>query len=302
MEINYKAFYTQYAYNYHLYKVTTLSSILDKTEAFQKDYLAADISDYDETDYTRFLKGEIRVTCFHVIETLFELIFGLEPKDGKCTDFELLKEISTSNFQKNYSRIERIATDESELHFLDLETPQFGNHLLWLHIFFFAPPLEKLGVPEMLQDSYEAIKLFLREAAKTFTRRYEYNAYKHGTRILNAFQEFGWSDVDGTNSFSYDLSDSMSFFTVEKVNGMPVNEVVTTKMFNTKKDIKMILLATKLITNIIRRRRWVLVPEDRGGEHPGSTNFVKEAVVDMMRTHNSSSGFIVEDIVTRRKL
>ena len=42
--------------------------------------------------------------------------------------------------------------------------------------------------------------------------------------------------------------------------------------------------------------------EDRGGEHPGSTNFVKEAVVDMMRTHNGSSGFIMEDIITRRKI
>ncbi|TLV00359.1 hypothetical protein [Dyadobacter luticola] len=302
MEINYKAFYTQYAYDYHLYKVTTLSSILDRCEAFQEDYLAAQISGYNEADYARFLKGEIRVTCFHVIETLFELIFGLEPKEGKCRDLDLLQAISTSNFQKNYSRIERIATDESELAFLDLATAQFGNHPLWMHIFFFAPPLKEPGVPELLQDSYEAIKLFLKEAAITFSRRYEYNAYKHGTRVLNAFQEFGWSDPDGQNAVKYDLSDSMSFFTVEKQDGKAVNEVITTKMFNTKKDIKMILLANMPITNIIRRRRWVLVPEDRGGDNPGSTNFMKEAVLDMIRTHNGPAGFIIDDIITRRKI
>jgi hypothetical protein len=36
----------------------------------------------DKTRYTLFIKSEIRITCFHAVETLFELIFALEPKDG----------------------------------------------------------------------------------------------------------------------------------------------------------------------------------------------------------------------------
>jgi len=296
----YKGFYSSYAYDYHTYKISTLQAILKNTTDFNDRYLGDDLVGFEETDFTRFLKSEIRMTCFHAIETLFELIFGLEPSNGKCNDYELLQVISTSDFRKNYARIGQMASNEAEFDFLDIQTPDFGNYPLWMHIFYFAPPNDP-EVKKVLEESNIAIRMFLKEVATTFSNRNEYNAYKHGIRALNMFQEFGMSDLDDSNPVSFDLNDSMSFFTVEKDKGKVVAQIINTKLFNTNKDIKMTLLCSRLIANIILRRKWMFMPEDRKG--PLRTyNFPMSEVSDMIRIRPASGGMVADSMTIRTEV
>ena len=48
----------------------------------RKNFPGSNIEGYNEKDFRRVIKGEIRQTYFHSIETLFELIFALEPQGG----------------------------------------------------------------------------------------------------------------------------------------------------------------------------------------------------------------------------
>lgn len=259
MLVNYQSFYTSYPSDYHTYKVCTLTSILKNIDQFNDAFLNKSLTDINNSDYKRFLKSELRITVFHAIETLFELIFALDGTSNGLKDKVLFESISSSNFSINYKRIQNIANDE-DIQFLDVEVEYYGLKApFWKYIFYFGinPPEEAKDRIDNLNKSEKAIKIFLKEIARIFSNREEYNAYKHGNRILNSFTDF--QIKAGENTLNFDLTDSMSYFFNRKENKTVTNSFVSTKIFNTEKDIHIALLCSQLINNIIILRKQSLV-------------------------------------------
>lgn len=252
-KIDHKVFYQSYPSDYHMYKLSTLKTILADIPKFKTEFLKEAITGVNENRYTRFIKSEIRMTCFHAIETLFELIFALQPKDNELQDEKLMMALSTSNPKKNYEKIGEIAKEQDGLDFLDSTCEPLVNFPLWMYIFYFGYSLEDPSIIEtqktQVQDTKEAIKIFLRAIADIFSNRAEYNAYKHGLKIMNTLSEVSMGIND--SSFAWDVSDSMSLFSVEKENKKPVAEIVEVLIFDTPRDMEIIEICSLLIRNII---------------------------------------------------
>ena len=64
-------FYSAYQYDYYVYKISLLQSILKKPESFKNDFLDGNLDGFILEDFIRVLKSEIRQSYFHNIETLF---------------------------------------------------------------------------------------------------------------------------------------------------------------------------------------------------------------------------------------
>lgn len=290
MEIDFENFYANYSFGYHTYKVATLKSILDNISNFNEKFIEGRVSGFIESEYEHFLRSEIRITCFHSIETLFEIIFALEPEGSLLQDRLLFKRLSTAKQGANYTRVGLIASTVSELDFLDRKIT-IGNRVVTVgeHIFYFrySPEQYPEEIRVQVTQSIEAIKTLLQHIAEIFSKRFEYNAYKHGLRIFNAFTEFMITDVDGTNPISFDLSKSASFYTVEKKKDRIVSETVSTKMFNTPKDYAITSLCSLLIGSIIESRKQYLSVESRDSKYSFRI-FTKEYILSIIAIKDDS--------------
>src|SRR5688572_8268271 len=97
-----KDFYTSYQYDYYIYKMMTYHSILDNIDKFKEEILRESVSGFIKEDFQRMLKSEIRQTLYHSIETVFELIFALLPKNtSQLEDINILANLSNSDWRKN---------------------------------------------------------------------------------------------------------------------------------------------------------------------------------------------------------
>lgn len=279
-KIDHKVFYTSYASDYHLYKLATLKSILTDIPKFEKEFLQNMVTGTNESRYTRFIKSEIRMTCFHAIETLFELIFALQPKGNELQDEKLMKVLSTVNFSENYKKIDRIAKDEDGLNFLDSTCEYQGNSPVWSYIFYFGYSLEDASISEVqkteVQETKEAIKIFLRSIADIFSYRAEYNAYKHGLRILNTITDVSLESK--YSSVQWDVSDSMSLFSVEKDKKKPIAEIIDILIFDTPRDMEIIQICSLLIHNIIVLRKEHYLSRPRASAYFFTAALIKESL------------------------
>lgn len=295
MNIDYKNFYSGYAYDYFIHKSGTLQAILENFEQFKESMLNNYITGIDEEDYTRFIKSEIRVTVFQSIETLFELILALDPKGGKLKDCQLLENLSISSWQDNYRRILSIATDSESLNFLNALVKIGGEDIeVWKYIFYFNMKVRDEHA-QMLEESKQGIQLFLSGIAKIFSVREEYNAYKHGVRILNTFKSFQIIPSDqSSEGMTFDLKDSVSFFFERKHKEKNNEYVVKTKVFHTNRDLRIINLCGFLISNIIQIRKFALMPEELKQEE--AIYFLNEKDVLECLTMVREGGIYVDDI------
>jgi hypothetical protein len=256
---DHKLFYANYAYDYYLYKLGTLRAILADTAKFDKDFLSTIVEGTDQTGYTRFIKSEVRMTCFHAIETLFELILALEPKDGILRDEKILHSLVTADPAINYRRIREISKDINTLNFLNNICIQDGQIPLWMHIFYFQLNLD---LPDDAKDKFleseKAIKHFIKHIADIFSDREEYNAYKHGLRIMHTLDFVSIGVENDPSQMVDDLSDSMTLLTFEKgpkKTDKPTAEIIDVISFDTNVDMEIIQICYYMINNIINRRK-----------------------------------------------
>lgn len=258
IEFDHLHFYANYAYDYYIYKHGTLKAILDNAEKFEQEFLTNIVQGTDQTRYAQFVKSEVRITCFHAIETLFELIFALEPKDGVLRDERILHSMVTSKQSVNYGQIKDISTGKDNLEFLDKICIQNGQVPVWKHIFYFRqnPNMSEEGNAKFA-DSLNGIKHFIKHIADIFSNREEYNAYKHGLRIMHTVNFVSIGVADDPSPFVDDLSDSMSLLTLEldPKTKKPVAEIIDVISFDTHVDMEIIQACYYMINNIISRRK-----------------------------------------------
>jgi len=250
------SFFQSYLVDHFLYKQESLLCFLRYYDEL-KGKLEEGISEINDEQYRQTLKVEIRSTYFQAIETLFELIFSLEPRDGVVDNRNIWFFLSTSKWHDNYDRIQDIAN--GELAFLDRQINANPNLIIPFvqYLFFFGVTNEsKL---KDVQDSIDPIRKLLRAFASEFTNRDEYNAIKHSIRLIQLMQEYKIVQK-GTDKtlFKRDFKDSVSYLKHETDGSL----TAYTKPLDTIRDFKMTTVCSNLISNIFRSRRYHFTKDD----------------------------------------
>ena len=256
-----KIFYQTYLKDYHGTKATYLKKILDDLPKYEKELFDKELDEEEKDQFRLTLKSDLRQTYFHAIETFFELFFALNPHGKqKFDDLNVLYNLANSAGPETYNKISQIALNENSLEFLDERIKFSGFDISIGHYLFYMGIFKAATLSKELQDeidkSIDAIKYGLKILATDFINRDEYNAYKHGLRIIPAVKTFMLGDVK-TNEIKikWDLSDSMSFYLKSK----SPNEVkIITKLSDIGRDYSMTMFCSRLIYHLIFYRRLTL--------------------------------------------
>lgn len=252
-----KIFYDTYLTNYHGTKATYLRHILDNIEKFEIEFFKKKLHGDKKDAFRRTIKSDLRQTYFHSIESFFELFFALNPKGKRVLDDEnVLFNLTNSKWQENYRRIKEIADNDKVLDFLDEEIEVMGKQVTIGNYIFYMGIFNKDKYPHLktqIDSSIDAIKYGLAIVAKDFVKREEYNAYKHGLRIIPAVSKFMLADAETMEiKFEWDLTDSMSFYAPTK---NPDELTIITKLFDCERDYQMTLFCSNLIRHMVFYRK-----------------------------------------------
>ncbi len=256
-----KQFFSSYLVDHYHYKLFTLYNALDKLPKLKHDILDG-LDSVDEADYQKSLRLEIRATYFQAIETLFELIFSLDPRDDVVDNRHIWYFLSTAQWRENYNRISLIAQGDTA--FLDrIITAGKNLEVPYIQYLFYFGVTEPSTLPAIVA-SLNPIKKFLVAFAKEFSDRAEYNAFKHALRILPTLQKFeAISKGDGKPIITIDMSRSLTYLTEEDDGSISFN----TRPLDTKRDMQMAQVCSRLISNIVRSRKIQFVKGYEGRLH-----------------------------------
>lgn len=261
-------FYKAFLVDFFILKQATYKNILDNFDKVEPIILNG-VEQYAKEDYLNTLKSSIRVTYFHCIETLFEIMFaieaGIRSEENERQDELILQRLLNSDYRKNFKRISKIASgDRDALAAFDdkIYLKRTGHDMSVLQYLFYytlTPRTFSVGSHwwEKLEPSLKAIKNAIIILAKDFSDRGEYNSYKHGLRIIPMKSKFEAFDLTGKAILSLDFVDSMTFLQQSKEEFSFV-----TKNFDTERDHKMTILASELMANIINIRKSVYFNKD----------------------------------------
>ncbi|WP_146129899.1 hypothetical protein [Flagellimonas meridianipacifica] len=224
----------------------------------REDELGIDDFKIPLTKNTKFiLQADLRQNYFHSIETFFEFFFAFLPRDGKIPDNRnVLRALVKSNWRKNYKKIEYIANGKFKMslldqivQFLDYEV-SIGQYLFYLGTF----SKEKFddAYQAKVQESIESIKKIIKILAIDFSKRDEYNAYKHTMRVFPNFSSIHFLDAESLKEqITFDLSNSASY---QLYDDNEKETIVKTTLFDPERDYKMTKLCSRLIHNMIELR------------------------------------------------
>lgn len=221
------------------------------------------------TKNTKFIiQADLRQNYFHSIESFFEFLFAFLPNKGKVPDNRnILRALVKSNWSQNYKKIEYIANGKMKLNFLD-EMIDFLDHKVSVgHYLFYVGTFSKEKFNEDYQESVkksiESIKKIIKTIAIDFSKRDEYNAYKHTMRVFPSFNSIHILDANTMEEkINFDLSNSASY---QIYNDKEKETIVKTKLFDPKRDFKMTRICSRLIYNMVELRS--IVFGDRKGKN-----------------------------------
>ncbi len=210
------------------------------------------------TKNTKFiLQADLRQNYFHSIETFFEFFFAFLPKNGKIPDnTNVLRALVKSNWKQNYKKIEYIANGKLKLSLLD-EMVEFLEHKVSVgqYLFYigtFSKEKFNQDYQNTVKESIESIKKIIKVLANDFSKRDEYNAYKHTMRVFPNFSSIHILNAESLKEeINFDLSNSASY---QIYNDKEKETIVKTKLFDPERDFKMTKICSRLIYNMIELR------------------------------------------------
>jgi hypothetical protein len=264
-------FFSGYLVDHFHYKAFVLYNVLQKYPQLKSDILDG-LEIVNDGDFEKSIRLEIRATYFQAMETLFELIFSLEPRGGLFDNRRIWYFLSTARWRKNLKRIESIAQGETD--FLDRDITANKNvKVPFIQYLFFFGVSESTMQPA-IQASFDPIKKFLVTFAKEFTDRAEYNAFKHALRILPAMRSFeAINRVTQKPLISWDMTRSVSYLT----EGDDRSISLETRPLDTERDMRMTQVCSHLISNIVRTRKAHFVKGYKGVIHTLAAEALRSA-------------------------
>ena len=256
-----KQFFSGYLVDHYTYKLATLENALNKYSQLKSDILDG-VEIIEDAEYEKSLRLEIRATYFQAMETLFELMFSLEPQRSSLDNRLLWYYLSTAQWRRHYKRITQIAKGRTS--FLD-RTIKLGENFETTfieYLFYFGA-----RDPEMLKairPGYESIKKFIVAFAKEFSDRAEYNAFKHALRAFPALTKFeAINKVTKKSLIAWDMSRSITYL----IEGKDRSLSLETRPLDTERDVRMAQICSMLISNIVRSRKVHFVKGYQGHVH-----------------------------------
>jgi hypothetical protein len=285
-----KIFYDKYLTNYHWNKALYIKKILDDVSKYEVDFFGRTLSETDRDEIQKTLKADLRQTYFHAIETVFELFFALNPQNHtELDDRFVLFRMTNANWTQNYRTIQKIAKEADYLEFLSDEIDFMGNKISIGHYLFYMGIFSKEKFPEevfsQIDESIEAVKYGLRILAQDFSGKDEYNAYKHGLRIIPATSKLMAADAKTMEvKVEWDISEGMSYYLKTK----KADELtVVTQLFDPERDFQMISFCSNLIEHMIKYRKIVFDPdkEKKANQQVAIKFFAKEPIDDCRKVN-----------------
>ncbi|MVM42306.1 hypothetical protein GO730_39115 [Spirosoma sp. HMF3257] len=176
--------------------------------------------------------------------------------------------------------IREIAENETALDFLN-ETVTFMGYQISIAHYLFYPCLLPTGkfpdeVFEHVKESIDAAAYGIRRIATDFIDREEYNAYKHGLRLIPASSKLQFADPDTMKiQLEWDISQSMSYYVKTK---KPGDIRIETKLFDSERDYRMTLFCSNLIYNLVYYRQVMFYKPDDPKAQLAIHFFEKEAI------------------------
>lgn len=250
-------FYQLYLVDHTARRQYMLKQMLDNYDDLTPKVMA-DYHALDDKAFKDSLRLELRAGYFAAIETMFEMIFGLEPIEGARYDGQLWFRLSSSNWRLNYKRIQSIA--KGDLDFLDARVrinPKLEVSVAE-YIFYFG--VANAYDRDLINSGLQGIKTLLKTVAQDFVDRDEYNAIKHSVRLFQTLNGVGIRSADGRElpPELADLSESMTY--LREAGDIP--EMVV-KPLDSDRDYRLSIVCWQMISNIIRLRRAYFFPSER---------------------------------------
>jgi hypothetical protein len=251
-------FFKEFPYKYWLYKAEMIKSLLDNNEKFQDSNGTLEIFDGSLKEYQQMLKHELHFTYYHQAEALFELIFALEKLDDKYT-WLILSE--SYRHQKKYAeKINEIAGGSNKLFDKEVKLKS-GKSLSFIEWLLYDAYGEQIQSDE-LKTSLVKAKEIIQIIAKDLSDKAQYNAFKHGMRVLPLWKYFSIKAKDKEKKgVKFDLENSFTFLSFPK-DRSKIDEV--TIGYSPDQDLLKINLITLLMKGIIGVRKDKYFNKEKG--------------------------------------
>jgi hypothetical protein len=215
----------------------------------------------NEKEFHLMLKYELHFTYYHQAEALFELIFALEKviSESKYVWLEM-SNFKPGDMKRFAKKVSRLAEGSNELKAKKISLTD-GSEISfyeWLIFDVFVPEIEI--DKDRIDLSTEKVNDIIKFTAKDLSEKNEYNAFKHGMRVLHLFSNFSIKDQE-RNKFAvnFDLTNSFTHIIFPKGDeekGIKKGDVqAVTKGYNPKQDLLKIKLITFLMGAIIEIRK-----------------------------------------------
>ncbi|MAL17928.1 MAG: hypothetical protein CL670_07225 [Balneola sp.] len=255
-------FYKEFPYKYWLYKAEMLYKMIGDDESLLHDSDGnLEALGGNEKEFKQMLKYELHFTYYHQAEALFELIFALEKviNDSKYVWLEL-SNVKSGDMHRFNKKVKQISDGSDRLRDkkVDLTDGRKITFYEWLIFDVFVPELEKTD--QQVKTSIEKVDSIIQVAADDLASKKEYNAFKHGMRVLHLFKYFKISDKEQQKfELNFDLSNSFTYINFPKENeeeGTKGGDIqAVTKGYSPKQDLFKIKLITFLMSGIIESRK-----------------------------------------------
>jgi hypothetical protein len=245
-----KSFFQNFNYNYWHHKINALYEYIEKPDKIKAEVMYDHDKDLERTVIENF-KLEIHMSVFHSAETLFRVLFGClyEPNAlpvwmARCS----------SDTIRSY--IERLAKGGLEDFITDPDD--------WLKFILYPAVDEKHPSFEASKLSTKFTKNYLRMLAQEYIDHVEYNSYKHGLTCTAG--QVGLQLVDEKTQTTMLSSENDAILFLELGKTKKSNEVhydikQSSKTYDNKRDIGLIITTTQILHNIFDYRQSVIKKE-----------------------------------------
>ena len=241
--INYqKDYFVGYPYGYWLHKGLALMHFIEDRSRLSVLRFPKDI-DSDESVIEN-LKMEIHMMVFHSAESLFLTLLG----HYFYPDMPWFwMSICTQNKFNNIINLWR----EKGLDAIIKDSEKWLRDILYPTV---NEPHEKY---QKTKESATFVKKYLNRLVCEYMRHREYNAYKHGVRVFPGQASFEATDDTSPEVVRDIQGDLLEFLTYEPLQEHDLEYRIkrTSKKYNVKVDINIISITTRLLQNLLERKR-----------------------------------------------
>lgn len=248
-----KDFFKYYQTNFFKYQQKINKEVLEKIDYWVNKL--DDEGECTENQVMQIIKSHIRITYLHCIDTLFELIFGLYPRENIIDDLKLPLILGRNNDNFNKPRIIGFTNKKEETYKEILQEIDYGNNKTSLiqYIFYYQINKSNIETSHFIKNIEESINPIL-ELITIFARdlndKSEYNSLKHG---LRAYPFSGFFKIQNPST-KQDIAGIEFNNAHQYIIDTKENIKIVSKNFDSERDYHYTIVASRMIWNIIKIR------------------------------------------------